>query len=57
MYFYSKSANGFFRQDIHGSAIPSDAVQITEEQHRALMEGQAVGKKIKGDSKGNPVLE
>lgn len=54
--FYSKSTNGFYSREIHGDAIPSDAVEITAAEHAALLEGQSQGKLIQADAKGKPVL-
>jgi hypothetical protein len=54
--FYSKSTRGFYDSAIHGNNIPADAVEITREEHAALLEGQAQGKVIVADSKGKPVL-
>lgn len=54
--FYSKSAGGFYATAIHGDSIPLDAVEITVEQHAALLEGQSQGKQIAGDEAGNPIL-
>jgi hypothetical protein len=53
---YAKSTGGFYAAEIHGENIPGDAVEITAEQHAALLEGQASGKIIASDSDGNPVL-
>ncbi|ABE45629.1 hypothetical protein [Polaromonas sp. JS666] len=36
--------------------IPPDAVEITDEQHAALLEGQTQGKRIEADANGAPVL-
>lgn len=36
--------------------IPADAVEITDEQHAALLEGPSHGKRIEADANGNPVL-
>ena len=55
MIFYSKSAGGFFSDEIHGKNIPSDAVQIADEVHFQLMEAQSKGKTIIGDVHGYPV--
>lgn len=55
--FYSKSTGGFYTADIHGDNIPSDAVEITAEQHRALIEGQSSGKIIAADKNGFPMLQ
>lgn len=53
---YSKQARGFFAPDIHGTNIPADAVEITTEQHAALLAGQSAGKRISADANGFPVL-
>ena len=55
--FYSKSTNGFYSREIHGDAIPSDAVEITADEHSALLEGQSQGKRIVADENGYPVLQ
>lgn len=36
--------------------IPADAVEITPELHKQLLEGQRLGMSIVGDEAGNPVL-
>ena len=54
--FYSKSTGGFYDTEIHGAAIPSDAVTITEAQHQALLAGQSSGQVITADANGNPIL-
>lgn len=54
--FYSKSTGGFYDREIHGNNIPADAVEITAEQHAALIEGQSQGKRIVADEVGHPVL-
>lgn len=53
--FYSKTTGGFYSRDIHGEAIPADAVEITSEEHVALMDAQSQGKIIQPDIDGNPV--
>jgi len=55
--FYSAQTNGFYTPEIHGDNTPADAVEITREQHAALLEGQSQGKVIASDSKGRPVLQ
>lgn len=35
--------------------IPADAVEITDEQHKALLNAQSTGKIIKADKKGFPI--
>ncbi len=54
--FYSKSTGGFYTREIHGDNIPAGAVEITTEEHAALLEGQAAGKRIVADENGFPVL-
>ena len=55
--FYSKSTFGFYTPEIHGDNIPSDAVEITTEEHQALLEGQSQGKVIVADESGRPILQ
>ena len=55
--FYSASTNGFYVPEIHGDNIPADAVEITVEEHQALLEGQSQGKRIVADENGYPVLQ
>ena len=55
--YYSKSTGGFYDREIHGDNIPADAVEITPEQHAALMAGQAEGKVIAADENGYPILQ
>ena len=55
--FYAKSTNGFYDEAIHGDNIPADAVEITGEEHQALLEGQSQGKIISADKSGKPVLK
>lgn len=54
--FYSKSTIGFYDAVIHGENIPADAVEITADEHRALLAGQAAGKCIVVDAEGRPAL-
>lgn len=54
--FYSKSTGGFYDTAIHGENIPADAVEITAEEHIALLVGQSKGKRIVSDSDGAPTL-
>lgn len=55
--FYSKSTGGFYTYEIHGDSIPYDAVEITEAEHAALLEGQSQGKRIVADENGRPILQ
>lgn len=53
---YSKITAGFYDEAIHGDAIPADAVEITAEEHAALLNGQSQGKLIQADNNGRPIL-
>ena len=57
MFFYSKTTGGFYAREIHGDNIPGDAVEITEAEHAALIEGQSLGKLIVADESGYPILQ
>lgn len=54
--FYSAQTGGFYTREIHGDNIPEDAVEISAEEHVALIEGQSQGKRIVADENGCPVL-
>ncbi|WP_191058397.1 phage tail assembly chaperone [Geminicoccus harenae] len=54
-FFYSPEAAGFFCPDIHAS-IPEDAVEISADEHAALLAGQSQGKRIVADGGGRPTL-
>lgn len=53
--FYSKSTNGFYDAAIHGTNIPKDCVEITNDQWKTLMEQQSKGMVIQPNKKGYPV--
>ena len=53
---FAQSTGGFYDTTIHGNNIPPDAVEITAEQHSALLEGQSYGKIISADENGYPIL-
>ena len=44
--FASKSTRGFYAPEIHGENMPADAVEITDEYHAELIDGQSAGKII-----------
>lgn len=54
---YSSSTGGFYDIAIHGSNVPADAVDITNVEYTALLEGQSAGKIIAADATGAPVLK
>jgi len=53
---FSPSTKGFYLEAIHGDNIPSDAVEITNEEHAALLAGQSAGKIITAGPDGVPYL-
>jgi hypothetical protein len=53
---FSPSTRGFYLADLHGSAIPSDVVEITAADHAALLAGQAAGSEIVPGPDGAPIL-
>lgn len=55
--YYSKSTGGFYDKDIHGDNIPSDAVEISDEDWESLLDGQSSGKVIGADANGKPELQ
>lgn len=52
--FYSATTGGFYSHEIH-SEIPSDVVEVSDEQYSALFVAQATGKMIAADKSGFPV--
>lgn len=53
--YYAKSTGGFYLPEIHGKNIPIDAVEITNEEHAALMQAQSDGKQIVADDNDYPI--
>lgn len=53
--FYSKSTGGFYDAAINGDNIPTDAVEITAEEHADLLTAQSSGKMIAHNVEGYPV--
>lgn len=52
---YSPSTKGFYLPEIHGSAIPADAVQIDDALHASLMKAQSSGQVIVPGPTGAPI--
>lgn len=50
--FYSISTGGFYNIKHHGDNIPSDAVEITNDEYTALLESRSKGKQIIADESG-----
>lgn len=51
--YYSPSTNGFYISDIEYASIPSDIVEITEEQHDEMLHELNVNSKIAVFNGGN----
>lgn len=51
---YSKMTNGFYDPQINPT-IPLDAVEISIDAHRELLEVQSTGKQITADADGYPI--
>ena len=57
IYFYSKSTQGFYQLGFHTpEQIPTDAVEITQEQYEDLFTQQSVGGTIVPNDDGYPVI-
>ena len=56
MIFYSKSTKGFYTTEVHGNKMPNDVVEITEDYHQQLLQGQSGDKEIAPDENGHPIL-
>lgn len=54
--YYAQSTGGFYAPDIHGDVMPTDAIEVTTEQYRGLMGGQAAGRRIVAGQSGRPEL-
>ncbi|MCL2656139.1 MAG: hypothetical protein FWD62_01755 [Betaproteobacteria bacterium] len=53
--FFSAHTGGFYAAEIHVNNIPSDAVEITESEHAALLDAQSNGLRIVADDTGRPI--
>lgn len=56
MIYYSASRHGFYDSNIHGDRIPEDKVEISVDEHMALLQGQTEGKVIVAGPEGRPML-
>ena len=54
--FYSPQRRGFYCEQVHGTAMPADAVPVSAEDYAALIEGQSQGAQIEPGPGGAPVL-
>ena len=55
--YASKSTRGFYDAAIHGDNMPADVVEITAEEHAALLDGQSAGLVIAWGDDGAPFLQ
>jgi len=55
-YYYSPTKKGFYLPSVHGDMIPADALELSRDEHLALMIGQENGNLIVPDANGKPVL-
>ncbi|WP_219952120.1 tail fiber assembly protein [Dickeya zeae] len=56
MRYFSPSTRGFYLSEIHGNAMPSDVVEISDDDYQTLLTRQATGYIIQFDSlSGKPV--
>jgi hypothetical protein len=56
MISYAASTRGFYSFDLHGDAIPDDAVPVSAEDYAALFNGQSQGAQIVPGPDGAPTL-
>lgn len=54
--FYSPTTKSFYSQEINGSNMPGDVVEISLEHHAELLAGDAAGMVIVTDEAGKPAL-
>ncbi|PHM72684.1 tail fiber assembly protein [Xenorhabdus sp. KJ12.1] len=54
-YYYSPEANGFYQRDVH-TDMPSDVVEITDDEYLILMGAASTGREIKAGKHGRPVI-
>jgi len=51
---YSASANAFFETEIHGDAIPADAMEVSRETYDAIQDKLSKGGTLKSGKAGRP---
>jgi len=56
MKHYSPSTHGFYDVGVHGSNIPDDAVEISDEHYELLLAGQSIGQSIVVDANDQVIL-
>lgn len=53
--YYSKTNNAFYDDPKYYPIVPSDLIQITDQECKYLLEQQSKGKIIKAGSNGKPI--
>ena len=56
MISWSPSTGHFYHSEVHGTAIPEDAVRVTARRHAELLDGQRQGRSILVGANGKPTL-
>lgn len=56
MKYYSASTRGLYVREINGDAIPTDAVELSDEQYEAILGAGAANKLVVPDTNGRPTL-
>lgn len=54
---FSAQTKGFYLPELHGDGIPDDVVEITDEEHAALIAAQGAGQVIAVGADGKPVAQ
>jgi len=55
--YYSASENAFFDTAFAKYTLPHDAIEITDDEHKAIFEQQRLGKKIVPGQDGKPTTQ
>lgn len=55
--YFSPARVAFYSDELHGDALPDDALAITAARHRALMSGQSQGGRIIVGPDGHPHIQ
>ena len=53
-YFFSPTKGGFYTEETHGDAMPTDVLPVSEDRHRDLMAAQENGASIVAGPTGHP---
>jgi hypothetical protein len=54
--YYSQSNKGFYHSELHGTNVPEDVVEISEQEYNDLQSGHLDMKQIATDENGRPIL-